>query len=118
MKKAIFFTIDALLASGIIILSIILISDFYSSEQQKINVNYASQDLVRVFSTMTVGQASNAYVINLTLEGKITNTNSTILEQIGEFWADDNIDLAKNFTKNLTEDIIPKNYGFSVLVNS
>ncbi|MBI2655540.1 VWA domain-containing protein [Candidatus Woesearchaeota archaeon] len=117
MKKAIFFTIDALLASGIIILSIILISDFYSSEQQKVNIDYASQDLVRVFSAMTVGHASNAYVANLILSGQIANSNNTVLEQIGEFWADDNIDLAKNFTKNLTEDIIPKNYGFSVLVN-
>jgi len=117
MKKAVFFTIDALLASGIIILSIVLISDFYSSEHQKINVNYASQDLVRVFSTLTVGQADNAYVKNLASSGLITNANNTILEQIGEFWADDKMDLAKNFTKNLTEDIIPKNYGFSVLVN-
>ena len=85
MKKAVFFTIDSLLASGIIIIAILLVSEFYSSEQQKSNVNYASQDLVRVFSTMTVGEVDNEYVRTLILNSDITNTNNTILEQIGNF---------------------------------
>ena len=117
MKKAIFFTIDSLLASGIVIIAILLISNFYSVEQQRVNVNYASQDLVRVFSTMTVGEVKNDYVKALISNGEITNTNNTILEQIGDFWAEDKIELAKNFTKNLTESIFPSQYGFSILVN-
>ena len=117
MKRAQFFTIDSLLAAGIVITAILLTSNFYSSEQQSTNVNYASQDLVRVFSTLTVADSSNPYVINLTLSGQITNLNNTLIEQIGDFWAAGSADLAKNFTKNLTEEIIPGNYGFSVLVN-
>ena len=117
MKKAIFFTIDALLASGIVIIAILLVANFYSSEQRSVNVNYASQDLVRVFSTMTVGEVTNNYVKSLITLGEITNTNNTILEQIGDFWAEEKIELAKNFTKNLTEDIFPSQYGFSILVN-
>src|SRR3989344_3348128 len=113
MKKGVFFTIDALLACGIIIIAIVLVSQFYYSEQQTANVNYASQDLVNVFSTMTVSQINNAYVQNLTASGIITNTNNTLIEQIGEFWAQESAELAENFTKNLTEDLIPKNYGFS-----
>jgi len=117
VRKGIFFTIDSLLASGIIIIAILLVGNFYSAEQQKVNVNYASQDLVRVFSAMSVGQVDNDYVKALISNGDITNANSTILEQIGDFWADDKIELAKNFTKNLTEDIFPLQYGFSILVN-
>ncbi len=117
MKKGVFFTIDALLASGIIIISIVLISKFYYSEQQTTNVNYASKDIVNVFSAMTVNGVNNEYVKNLIASGLITDTSNTLIEQIGDFWANDNIDIAKNFTKNLTEDIIPKNYGFSVLVD-
>src|SRR3989344_4134314 len=116
MKKGVFFTIDALLASGIIIISIVLISNFYYSGQQTANVNYASKDMVNVFSSMTVDGVDNEYVKSLIESGLITDTNNTLIEQIGDFWADDNMDLAKNFTKNLTEEIIPKNYGFSVLV--
>ncbi|MBI2653445.1 VWA domain-containing protein [Candidatus Woesearchaeota archaeon] len=117
MRKAIFFTIDSLLASSIVIISVILVANFYSVEHQRLNVNYASQDLVRVFSTTSVGQVNNDYVKSLLSSSIITNENNTILEQIGDFWADDKIELAKNITKNLTEDIVPVNYGFSILVN-
>lgn len=117
VRKAVFFTIDSLLASGIVIIAVILVSNFYAVERQKANIDYASQDLVRVFSTMTVGQVNNAYVKSLISDSSITNTNNTILEQIGDFWAGGNTELARNFTKNLTEDIIPTDYGFSILVN-
>src|SRR3989338_6593511 len=117
MKKAIFFTIDSLLASGIIIISVLLVANFYSAEQQQVNVNYASQDLVRVFSTMEVGEVDNDYAKSLIASGGITNINNTILEQIGDFWAEDRIELAANLTKNLTESIFPAQYGFSVLIN-
>ena len=116
-KRGIFFTIDALLASGIIIISILLVANFYSYEEQGANVRYASQDLVRVFSAMSVGGINNDYVKSLISGGDITSTNNTVLEQIGDFWAADKVELARNFTRNLTEDIIPPRYGFSVLVN-
>ncbi|MBI2650696.1 VWA domain-containing protein [Candidatus Woesearchaeota archaeon] len=117
MKRGIFFTIDSLLASGIMIVAILLVSNFYSVQQQGVNVNYASQDLVRIFSAMKVGEVRNDYVKSLIASGDITNINNTILEQIGDFWAEDKIDMARNFTKNLTEGIFPAAYGFSVLVN-
>lgn len=117
IKKGVFFTLDALLASGIIIITILLVGNFYSEEQQSANVNYASQDLVRVFSSLTVGQVDNGYVKTLISNGLITNANSTILEQIGDFWANNELGLAKNLTANLSDAIIPSNYGFSVLVN-
>src|SRR3989344_1131023 len=117
MKKAVFFTVDSLLASGIVIVSILLIANFYVAEDESTNVNYASRDLARVLSVMTVGEIDNAYVKNLTAFGVITNTNNTILGQIGEFWADEEMGLAEDFARNITEDFIPKNYGFSVLVN-
>ena len=118
IKKAVFFTIDGLLASGIIITAIILVSNFYVSEHNDANVNYASQDLVRVFSFLTVGDVNNGYVKSLIASGDITNLNNTIIEQIGQFWSEDKIDLAKHFTKNLTEDIFPSGYGFSILVDN
>ena len=117
MKRSVFFTIDSLLASGMIILIVILVANFYISEQEKVNVNYASQDLVRVFSTLTVGEVSNQYVKTLISSGQITNLNYTLVEQIGDFWASDLDNLSYNFTRNLTDDIIPSRYGFSVLVN-
>jgi hypothetical protein len=117
MKKGIFFTIDSLLASGIVIVSILLFTNLYVSEQDNVNVNYASQDLVRVFSYLKVSEINNAVVDNLTSSGDITKLNITILEQIGEFWAEGNTELARNFTESIIEKIIPKNFGFSVLID-
>jgi len=116
-KKAVFFTIDSLLASGIVITAILLISNFYFAEQKRENINYASQDLARVFSTMRIGDIDNDYAKSLISSGEITNINNTILEQIGDFWADGKIERAGNLTKNLTESVIPSRYGFSILVN-
>src|SRR3989344_1649079 len=115
--KGMFFTIDSLLASGIIIVSILLISNFYISQPDKVNVNYAAHDMVRAFSSMKVGEAKNDYVKSLIASGEITNTNNTMLQQIGELWAEDKLNLSYNLTKNLSEEIIPDNFGFSVLVN-
>ncbi|MBI1935006.1 VWA domain-containing protein, partial [Candidatus Woesearchaeota archaeon] len=117
MKKGIFFTIDSLLASGILIIALILISNFYSSEHQMTNVNYAAQDIVRVFSSMTLAESDNDYVKSLIASGYINNSNLTIIEQIGEFWINGRNDLASNLTKNLTGDIIPSAYGLSILVD-
>lgn len=117
-KKAVFFTIDSLLASGIIIVAILLVATFYSANRQPVNINYASRDMVRVFSALKVGEVNNDYVKSLIASGDITNVNNTILGQIGSFWAEDKMELAKNFTKNLTEDVFPPAFGFSVLVDN
>ena len=117
VKKGIFFTIDSLLASGIVILAILLVSTFYINEHKKVNVGYASQDLVRVFSTLKIGEVDNEYVKSLIESGEITNKDNTIIEQIGDFWAQDKVDTAKRLTTNLTYQLIPANYGFSIFVD-
>ncbi len=66
---------------------------------------------------MTVGEINNDYVKSLISGGQITNMNSTLIEQIGEFWANGDAELAMNFTRNLTEEIVPGNYGLKILVN-
>ena len=117
VKKAIFFTIDSLLASGIVIVAILLVSTFYVNEHKRVNVSYASQDLVRVFSVMKIGEVNNEYVQSLIDSGEITSTNNTIIEQIGDFWAQDKMGIAKNLITDLTDQLIPSNYGLSIVID-
>ena len=117
MKKGVFFTIDSLIAAGIVILAIFIIPQLYSSGKEKSNIDYVSQDLVNVFSTLTVGKMKNEYVQDLISNGYIVHVNNTIFEQLGEFWLDNKLDLAENFTRNITEDIVSIDYGFSVLID-
>lgn len=117
MKKGIFFTIDSLIAAGILMLAILIVPQFYSSGKEKSNVDYVSKDLVNVFSTLSVGKMDNRHVQNLISNGDIVNVNNTIFEQLGEFWLGNELDLAKNFTKNITEEIVSKSYGLSLLID-
>ena len=116
-KRGIFFTIDSILAAGIFFIILILVSTSYISQSPKVHVSFMSQDIVRVFTNIKVSELDNDYVKTLIQEGKITRLNSTILEQIGEFWAEDQIDLAKNFTKSITDSLIPGRFGLGVYVD-
>jgi len=117
IKNAQYFTIDSLLAAGIIIIVVLLVSNYYVSEKQRTNLNYVSQDVALVFSSMKVGDVNSDYVKKLVSEGKISRINNTILEQIGEFWSQNQNDIARNLTIDLIESLIPKQFGISVLVD-
>jgi hypothetical protein len=116
-KRGQFFTIDAILAAGILLLVILLVSRSYISEPDKTQVSSMSQDTVRVFTNLKVNDLDNDYVKSLIDTQVITKENNTFLEQIGEFWAEGNIELAKNFTKNVTDILIPARFGLGVYVD-
>jgi hypothetical protein len=115
-KKGIFFTVDAILAASVLLVLILLVSKYYISEPDKTQASFFSQDLVKVFTNMKVIDLDNDYVKGLIANGVITKTNNTILEQIGEFWAENELELAENFTRNVTGSLIPDNFGIGVYV--
>ena len=115
-KRGVFFTIDAILAAGILLIVIILVSKSYVSEPDKAQVSSLSQDSIRVFTNLKVNEIENNYVKSLIALQVITK-NNTLLEQIGEFWAEGKTELAKNFTKNVTDALIPPRFGVGVYVN-
>ncbi|MEK6984681.1 MAG: family 16 glycoside hydrolase [Nanoarchaeota archaeon] len=117
MKRGIFFSIDSLIASAVIILAILLISNLYLAEQSRVNIDYASQDVVNVLSSITIGEVKNDYVQSLLESGKISRLNNTVIEQIGEFWAMNDNEVAKNLSRELLDDLIPKQFGISVVVD-
>lgn len=116
-KRGIFFTIDAILAAGILFLVILLVSNSYVFELDKAQVSSMSQDSIRVFTNLNVNEIENDYVKTLISTQVITRENNTFLEQIGEFWAEDNIELAKNFTKNVIDSLVPARFGLGVYVD-
>ncbi len=117
VKRGMFFTLDGLLALSIVIVGIILVSQFYTHKPVNIGVNFASNDITRIFSSITVGELDNEYVKSLIQSGKITDMNNTIFDQLGLFWAVGDMELAENFTRNITESIFSESLGISVLVD-
>jgi len=117
-KKGIFFTIDSILAGGIIFFVIILASSIYINEQPSFHLNHLSQDLIRTLSTVTVEEINNEYLNERIANGDITNVDNTILQQISEFWADGNIEFANKTVSNVTESFVYNISGFGIWIEN
>ena len=116
LKKGFLFTIDSIIGASIIITGILLINSFYIVEPSHTSLNYASHDLISALSRLKISEVNNLYVSELILSEEITNTDNSILEQIGEFWALDKINKAGNLTKEFTNDFVDSNLGFGFYI--
>lgn len=117
MKKGAYFTIDALLGAGIMLVALVLISSSYISETAPPSNNFAADDLLMALSNLKVSEANSSYVKSLISSGDITKLNNTILEQIGEFWAEGNFDKARNISKEFIQDYVPNNVGVGFFIS-
>jgi len=116
-KKGFFFTVDALLAASILLGGLIILSSNYISTQPTIHLNYLSQDIINCLDTLKINELNNSYVDGLIANGNITDTNNSILQQVGEFWAAEKFEIARMFMGNITEDILPDRYGFGMWIS-
>lgn len=83
-KKAIFFSTDALIALMIIFLSVAVV---YPVIKYSVHKQDTSSDIVKILSSLKIGEINNSYIKGLIANGEIKNLNNSILEQIGEFYA-------------------------------
>jgi len=117
-KKGVYFTIDSVIAGGIIIVVILLVSSFYVKERPSNHLTYLSKDIIRTLSILTVKEIDNEYINSLIDDGTITNLDNTVLEQIGEFWADDEMELANRTASNVTEPWVSNVTGFGIWIDN
>jgi len=115
MKKntrAIFYTMDALLASILLIGAILLIYSTYSPEDVDIEQQtFVSQDILTIVSELRVSELNTSFVNAQIANGNITDINKTVLDQIGEFWAINKADKAQLLLQDIINNSIPNNYG-------
>jgi hypothetical protein len=118
LKKGIYFTIDSAIAGTIILIAIVFTSFFYIKEPQNVQINFASHDLITILSTLNVKEINNEH-LNLLISSEIVDIlDSSVLEQVVRFWAEDNIDEANRTIRNITEPWLDGDLGFSVLVSN
>lgn len=113
-KKGVFHTIDALLASMIIVSLIIFSSMFFAEEKSKEDIAYLSQDFSNALLNLKIGEVQSPYVQELISSGEITDTNKSVLEQIGIFWAEEKTAIARNITENILEGFLYENIGIGI----
>lgn len=116
-KRAVFFTIDAIIASLILLAGLFMMTKAYISDQPTVTLNYLAQDVLNVLAEMQVGQINNSYVQELIDNGTIEHLNNSILEQMGEFWIDGELGQAERFIENITYGLVSESYGFGVYIN-
>ena len=85
-KKAYFFTLDAFIATSVIVIGIVLINFAYTYKPYEMQTAFLSQDVIDAASSIKVYEISdNEYVNNLTANGNITNTQNTVAVKVPVF---------------------------------
>jgi len=102
-KKGIFFTVDALLASTLILFGLIVVSVLYSTIVPTKNIEYLSNDFVVTMSNTRVSDFNSSYLKSLIASGYVKNSsiNGSVLELVGELWTSGNKAVAENLAKEL-----------------
>ncbi len=117
-KGGIYFTVDSIIAVSIILLTLYLVASSYREEQQENPTYQKASDLVKVLSTVRVEELNNSYVQALIANGTIARANNTLLEQMGEFWANGEEVQAQQFISSITEGIVSPQFGVSILLDN
>jgi len=97
-KKAVFFSIDALIALIIILMILIIAIPTLKQSQTQMKIH---SDTMQVLSTLKTGEIDNAQIQAMITSGAIKNTNKSILEQIGEFYITN-----KTLAKEIADEIL------------
>jgi len=107
-KRGIFFSIDALIALGVIILGTLFIYPLVSTPGQE---SFVQGDIISVLSTLKVGEINNSYVQSLISQGVLIDLNQSVIEQIGELYVT-NKTIAKLMTESIFDGInSSENFG-------
>jgi hypothetical protein len=122
MKKAIFYTMDALLASMLLIGAVMLIYSTYNFEDTAIEQQtFTSQDILTVLSELkvselnqTLSKSNNTFINDEIISGAITDANISVLAQIGEYWALNQQNKSLTLLELVINDSIPKDQGMRV----
>ena len=118
-KKGYFFMLDATLALFVLVIGVFLVLSFYVDTPKPVQVDYLSKDILNFLSDTKIKQLNNEYAGiggELWRNGTITDSENTLLQQMGEFYSNGQLDTAEKFVKNISE-IVPKQYEYEVWID-
>lgn len=120
-KRGYFFIIDAILGLFIIVIGVFLITSSYVTVPQPAQVGLLSDDLLNFLSNTKINNLNNEYAGiggELWNQGKITDVDNSLLQQIGEFYAANNLDIADKFIQNVSYGIVPPQFNYEVVIDN
>lgn len=113
-----FFSIDALIA--VILLAVVILSlpILYLDKKETTKLNFYSNDIIKVLSTLRIEEMNDAYIENLKINGTILARNQSVLEEIGRLWVLGYKPEATALVGNLTYGLIEDNVGFGMYMGN
>ncbi|MBI2133390.1 hypothetical protein HYU11_01770 [Candidatus Woesearchaeota archaeon] len=117
-KRGYFFTLDAFVAMGIIVVGLFIVLGSYSYTPLGDLPEIMSGDILVSLSSTKVSEINSNYVRALIDNGTITNTENSVLQQLGEFYVNNQVSMGSRFMSNISSNIIPRQYGVSVSIDN
>ncbi len=125
VRKGAFFSVDAMLSIGFLLIGIWLLSlltyslNTPSTEYNELNI--LSYDVLAVLEYMTVSESRNLSSINYYLnEGVIKedDLDKTIIDLIGYFYLINETVIAENITKEVVDYYLPDSVGYELIIGN
>lgn len=116
-KKGYFFTLDVFIAVTILLVGLLIIFSFTPSKPAQTQAVYSAKDIMNSLATFGVGEVDVGYLRLLIENGTVSNTDNTLLEQLGEFYVIGRMDLAKNLASYIIPPLLPPQYSAQLLIN-
>ncbi|MFH1181804.1 MAG: vWA domain-containing protein [Candidatus Woesearchaeota archaeon] len=115
MKKAQYFSFDAIIATLIMLIGLLLALSIHVKEPETASVEQYSQDVMNIISSVKLNELNNSYILELYNSGVIDDLNKTLLEQAAFFWAENQTELAKMLL-NITQELIPAHIRLGIFM--
>jgi hypothetical protein len=119
-KRGYFFILDSFLAFGILVMGVFILLSSYTTTPQEEPTKNIAEDILDFFANTKIEDLNNPYFGaygTLVQQGYIQDTQKTLLQQLGEFYANNNLDLAESLVTNVTGALIPFQYKYEFLID-
>ncbi len=120
-KRGYFFVLDAVLGLFVLIIGVFLVTSSYVNVPKPTQVGLLADDLLNFLSNKKIEELNNPYAGiggELWQQGIITDGDNSLLQQIGEFYATNKLDIAEKFIQNVSKGVIPDQFRYEVWLDS
>ena len=120
-KRGYFFLLDAMLGLSVIAIGVFLILSLYINAPEQAQVSFLADDVLNFLSNTKIKDLNNNYAGiggELWRQGVITDADNSLLQQIGELYASNNLDTAEKFIQNVSSDSVPSQFVYEVWIDN
>jgi len=116
VKKGFFFSLDALIATVLIVSVLLVVPTLYISREQNLQPEFFSSDIIDILSTVKLSDINNSEIAALIENSSVTDYNKTITEQVLRYVVNDETEIANELLTLATQGLLPSNFNFGMYI--